>query len=321
MNPVYLNPPQAPSFPLLERQEDQTLQFFISPHQEPPSSPSSSSMLCASFPSRTEDQSYGPCGRSETPAEKASSNGGSKHTRLFPSSSLLQPTVSKSETSDQGRQKSFSFNGENGEEVNRDFGIKWMPLKMRFMQKMKNKIYSNGSTEDESMQVVDESAKNHHRRDRTEIRFSSNGNNAIRVCADCNTTTTPLWRSGPRGPKSLCNACGIRQRKARRAMEEAAAAATTGGAVVATTDPTSVRMKGHNKEKKSRASHAGQICKKQSKQFANQADSSSHGEKKLFLGDFARGLSKSSAFLRAFPQDEAEAAILLMELSCGFVHG
>ena len=23
----------------------------------------------------------------------------------------------------------------------------------------------------------------------------------IRVCSDCNTTKTPLWRSGPRGPK------------------------------------------------------------------------------------------------------------------------
>ncbi|KAJ1259657.1 hypothetical protein BS78_10G172700 [Paspalum vaginatum] len=40
----------------------------------------------------------------------------------------------------------------------------------------------------------------------------------IRVCSDCNTTKTPLWRSGPCGPKSLCNACGIRQRKARRAL-------------------------------------------------------------------------------------------------------
>lgn len=30
-----------------------------------------------------------------------------------------------------------------------------------------------------------------------------NSNNTIRVCADCNTTKTPLWRSGPRGPKVL----------------------------------------------------------------------------------------------------------------------
>ncbi|CAD5180611.1 GATA transcription factor 16-like [Musa acuminata AAA Group] len=35
-------------------------------------------------------------------------------------------------------------------------------------------------------------------------------------CAVCRTTRTPLWRAGPSGPKSLCNACGIRYRKNRR---------------------------------------------------------------------------------------------------------
>ncbi|ERN04353.1 hypothetical protein AMTRI_Chr13g84870 [Amborella trichopoda] len=39
---------------------------------------------------------------------------------------------------------------------------------------------------------------------------------AIRACVDCNTTKTPLWRTGPAGPRSLCNACGIRYRKRRR---------------------------------------------------------------------------------------------------------
>ncbi|KAJ0246093.1 GATA transcription factor 21 [Hirschfeldia incana] len=29
-----------------------------------------------------------------------------------------------------------------------------------------------------------------------------NNNGVIRVCSDCNTTKTPLWRSGPRGPKT-----------------------------------------------------------------------------------------------------------------------
>ncbi|GMY27866.1 GATA transcription factor 15-like [Fagus crenata] len=38
-----------------------------------------------------------------------------------------------------------------------------------------------------------------------------------KTCADCGTTKTPLWRGGPAGPKSLCNACGIRSRKKRRA--------------------------------------------------------------------------------------------------------
>lgn len=40
----------------------------------------------------------------------------------------------------------------------------------------------------------------------------------IKSCADCGTTKTPLWRGGPAGPKSLCNACGIRSRKKRRAV-------------------------------------------------------------------------------------------------------
>ncbi|XVF72698.1 hypothetical protein PTKIN_Ptkin12aG0141100 [Pterospermum kingtungense] len=37
-------------------------------------------------------------------------------------------------------------------------------------------------------------------------------------CVDCNTTRTPLWRGGPAGPRSLCNACGIRYRKKKRAL-------------------------------------------------------------------------------------------------------
>ncbi|XVF31442.1 hypothetical protein REPUB_Repub16aG0146400 [Reevesia pubescens] len=42
--------------------------------------------------------------------------------------------------------------------------------------------------------------------------------NNKKFCSDCKTTKTPLWRGGPAGPKSLCNACGIRYRKKRRAM-------------------------------------------------------------------------------------------------------
>ncbi|KAJ9564425.1 hypothetical protein OSB04_000391 [Centaurea solstitialis] len=47
-----------------------------------------------------------------------------------------------------------------------------------------------------------------------------------RRCANCDTTSTPLWRNGPRGPKSLCNACGIRYKKEER---RTAATAVAGG--------------------------------------------------------------------------------------------
>ncbi|KAJ8572822.1 hypothetical protein K7X08_009333 [Anisodus acutangulus] len=39
---------------------------------------------------------------------------------------------------------------------------------------------------------------------------------STKSCSDCKTTKTPLWRSGPSGPKSLCNACGIKYRKKKR---------------------------------------------------------------------------------------------------------
>ncbi|CAD6230485.1 unnamed protein product [Miscanthus lutarioriparius] len=51
-----------------------------------------------------------------------------------------------------------------------------------------------------------------------------------RRCANCDTTSTPLWRNGPRGPKSLCNACGIRYKKEER---RAAAAAVAPAALAA----------------------------------------------------------------------------------------
>ncbi|XP_076944222.1 GATA transcription factor 19-like [Bidens hawaiensis] len=53
-----------------------------------------------------------------------------------------------------------------------------------------------------------------------------------RRCANCDTTSTPLWRNGPRGPKSLCNACGIRYKKEERRANKAAAATVTYGSDV-----------------------------------------------------------------------------------------
>ncbi|KAJ2160081.1 hypothetical protein GGF46_002539 [Coemansia sp. RSA 552] len=52
------------------------------------------------------------------------------------------------------------------------------------------------------------------------------------LCHECITTVSSVWRSGPEGPRTLCNACGLRfykqnQRRAlearRREMREAAA--------------------------------------------------------------------------------------------------
>jgi len=36
----------------------------------------------------------------------------------------------------------------------------------------------------------------------------------VKTCIKCGTSDTPLWRNGPEGPKSMCNACGIRWKRA-----------------------------------------------------------------------------------------------------------
>ncbi|TVU20272.1 hypothetical protein EJB05_36475, partial [Eragrostis curvula] len=51
------------------------------------------------------------------------------------------------------------------------------------------------------------------------------GRGSPRRCANCDTASTPLWRNGPRGPKSLCNACGIRYKKEERRAAAAVAPA------------------------------------------------------------------------------------------------
>ncbi|KAI9287158.1 hypothetical protein BC943DRAFT_303170 [Umbelopsis sp. AD052] len=43
----------------------------------------------------------------------------------------------------------------------------------------------------------------------------------VHVCTDCGTTESPEWRKGPKGPKTLCNACGLRAKKNQKASATA----------------------------------------------------------------------------------------------------
>ncbi|CAH2069698.1 unnamed protein product [Thlaspi arvense] len=173
-----------------------------------------------------------------------------------------------------------------------------------------------------------------------------NNNGVIRVCSDCNTTKTPLWRSGPRGPKSLCNACGIRQRKARRAAMAAAVAAGDQEVVAARLQQLPVKKKLQNKKKRSNGGNkynlspvvanakkcktieeeeeeeeAGTVAGDSEISKSITSSDSSVSSNKLCFDDLTIMLSKSSAYQQVFPQDEKEAAILLMALSYGMVHG
>ncbi|GAQ08388.1 cutinase gene palindrome-binding protein [Aspergillus lentulus] len=40
------------------------------------------------------------------------------------------------------------------------------------------------------------------------------------LCTDCGTSDSPEWRKGPDGPKTLCNACGLRWAKKEKKRQE-----------------------------------------------------------------------------------------------------
>ena len=46
----------------------------------------------------------------------------------------------------------------------------------------------------------------------TPRRPRSYSGNSPKRCVECNRSDTPMWRSGPMGPSTLCNACGVRYR-------------------------------------------------------------------------------------------------------------
>ncbi|KAI3506209.1 hypothetical protein L1887_28565 [Cichorium endivia] len=55
--------------------------------------------------------------------------------------------------------------------------------------------------------------------------LSHNGDG--RKCLHCATDKTPQWRTGPLGPKTLCNACGVRYKSGRLVPEYRPAASPT----------------------------------------------------------------------------------------------
>ncbi|KAL2977808.1 hypothetical protein AAZX31_13G086900 [Glycine max] len=213
---------------------------------------------------------------------------------------------------------------ERNENLAEDGSVKWMPSKMRIMRKMLVSNQTDAYTSDNNTTHKFDDHKQQLSSplgidDNSSNNYSDKSNNSIvRVCSDCHTTKTPLWRSGPRGPKSLCNACGIRQRKARRAMAAAAAAALGDGAVIVEAEK-SVKGKKlqKKKEKKTRIEGAAQMKMKRKLGVGAKA---SQSRNKFGFEDLTLRLRKNLAMHQVFPQDEKEAAILLMALSYGLVH-
>ncbi|XP_057776646.1 GATA transcription factor 15-like [Salvia miltiorrhiza] len=125
-----------------------------------------------------------------------------------------------------------------------------------------------------------------------EKKNSSSSSSSPKSCTDCRTTRTPLWRGGPHGPKSLCNACGIKYNKKRR---ESLGLET-----------------GKNCRKKKRRGSASGGGEDRSSEIREIL-------KMRFMSFGSEVLLQRSRKLMSKLREEEQAAILLMALSCGSV--
>lgn len=104
----------------------------------------------------------------------------------------------------------------------------------------------------------------------------------------------------------------------------AAAAASANGTTIADQTASSIKRKKLQKKKENKSKIEFDSSKVQMKKKQKlEAKPSHHQSRKEFITfeDLTLSLSKNLAVEQVFPQDEREAAILLMALSYGLVHG
>ncbi|XP_027102498.1 GATA transcription factor 15-like [Coffea arabica] len=140
-----------------------------------------------------------------------------------------------------------------------------------------------------------------------------------KCCVDCKTTKTPLWRSGPAGPKSLCNACGIRHRKKRSATGTSPATSTA--TVGLDKEEEKIKKEKHEEtivKKKRRANIRDGKCGKLSVGWRQRFRAFGQGVV-LYQRQRSPVLRKRQSIHHRKLGEVEQAAVLLMALSCGSV--
>ncbi|PIA61190.1 hypothetical protein AQUCO_00300608v1 [Aquilegia coerulea] len=137
-----------------------------------------------------------------------------------------------------------------------------------------------------------------------------------KCCVDCKTTKTPLWRGGPAGPKSLCNACGIKHRKQRRALM----GVNKSGSQIHKKKEIG-NQESNNNNKLDLSLRNEESNNKLDVSLRNQESNSKLDVSlRLRLLTFGRQVSLRRSSKQRKLGEEEQAAVLLMALSCGSIY-
>lgn len=88
----------------------------------------------------------------------------------------------------------------------------------------------------------------------------------VRRCSHCASEKTPQWRTGPLGPKTLCNACGVRYKSGRLVPEYRPAASPTFVLTQHSNSHRKVLELRRQKEEQSTRRQQEQVCRQQHRQ-------------------------------------------------------
>ncbi|KXG37198.1 GATA transcription factor 16 isoform X2 [Sorghum bicolor] len=131
-----------------------------------------------------------------------------------------------------------------------------------------------------------------------------------KACTECHTTKTPLWRGGPCGPMSLCNACGIRYRKKRREAMGLDSSSKAGGGT----------EQQQQRKKKATAAAAAAAASKRERERSKEADEVTVELRAVGFGKEVVLKQRRRMRRRRRLGEEERAAFLLMALSSGVVY-
>ncbi|KAF8085793.1 hypothetical protein N665_0647s0009 [Sinapis alba] len=100
-----------------------------------------------------------------------------------------------------------------------------------FLSEMLEKKFTPDDSDSEETYLSSESSAKKRRKKKNNNNSHSpepfNADGTVRKCTHCESTKTPQWREGPSGPKTLCNACGVRFRSGRLLPEYRPASSPT----------------------------------------------------------------------------------------------
>lgn len=142
---------------------------------------------------------------------------------------------------------------------------------------------------------------------------STDNTNMSKECSYCGRKTTPMWRRGPQGPGTLCNACGVKWRHGKILCDNNSGETTTSSPSTATTEnvdplkPNTTRAK----RKYTKSSEAPQTAKKQQKRTAKKSIPTdlAHDEGSDSVSSASSLGSPYSINLNALIMDEAHHAL------------